>query len=164
MSNTEYYVNRRKRLAETMADNSFYFVCSGKLVESTDDAEYIFQPYRNFVYLTGRKDVDATLVITKINGKVNETLFMHIPTEMELRWMGTRFDAESIKEKTGVKIDGVSAVNPLTKKEIPIYISDYVLMSYGTGAIMAVPAHDTRDWDFAKAFNLPIIEVVADSA
>ena len=102
MSNTEYYVNRRKRLAETMADNSFYFVCSGKLVESTDDAEYIFQPYRNFVYLTGRKDVDATLVITKINGKVNETLFMHIPTEMELRWIGTRFDKEEIKAETGI--------------------------------------------------------------
>ena len=102
MSNTEYYVNRRKRLAETMADNSFYFVCSGNLVESTDDAEYIFQPYRNFVYLTGRKDVDATLVITKINGKVNETLFMHIPTEMELRWIGTRFDKEEIKAETGI--------------------------------------------------------------
>ena len=68
---------------------------------------------------------------------------------------------ELVKEKTGVKIEGVNAINPLTKKEIPIYISDYVLMSYGTGAIMAVPAHDTRDWDFAKAFNLPIIEVVA---
>ncbi len=67
---------------------------------------------------------------------------------------------ELVKEKTGVCIDGVKAINPLTKKEIPIYISDYVLMSYGTGAIMAVPAHDTRDWDFAKAFNLPIIEVV----
>ncbi len=68
---------------------------------------------------------------------------------------------ELVKEKTGVKIEGVNAINPLTKKEIPIYISDYVLMSYGTGAIMAVPAHDSRDWDFAKAFNLPIIEVVA---
>ena len=68
---------------------------------------------------------------------------------------------ELVKDKTGVCIDGVKAINPLTKKEIPIYISDYVLMSYGTGAIMAVPAHDTRDWDFAKAFNLPIIEVVA---
>lgn len=67
---------------------------------------------------------------------------------------------ELVKEKTGVCINGVKAINPLTKKEIPIYISDYVLMSYGTGAIMAVPAHDTRDWDFAKAFNLPIIEVV----
>lgn len=68
---------------------------------------------------------------------------------------------ELVKDKTGVCIEGVKAINPLTKKEIPIYISDYVLMSYGTGAIMAVPAHDTRDWDFAKAFNLPIIEVVA---
>ena len=67
---------------------------------------------------------------------------------------------EVAKEKTGVKLQGVSAVNPLTGKEIPIFISDYVLVSYGTGAIMAVPAHDTRDWEFAKRFGLPIIEVV----
>ena len=68
---------------------------------------------------------------------------------------------ETAKEKTGVKLDGITAINPLTEKEIPIWVSDYVLMSYGTGAIMAVPAHDERDWDFAKKFNLPIIEVVA---
>jgi len=68
---------------------------------------------------------------------------------------------EVIKEKTGLKLEGISAINPVNKKEIPIYISDYVLMSYGTGAIMAVPAHDTRDYDFAKEFGLPIIEVVA---
>lgn len=68
---------------------------------------------------------------------------------------------EIVKEKTGVCIDGITAVNPVNGKKIPIYISDYVLMTYGTGAIMAVPAHDTRDYDFAKAFNLPIIEVVA---
>jgi leucyl-tRNA synthetase len=67
---------------------------------------------------------------------------------------------EVAKDKTGVRLDGVSAVNPVTGKEIPIFISDYVLVSYGTGAIMAVPAHDTRDWEFAKKFNLPIIEVV----
>ena len=69
--------------------------------------------------------------------------------------------AELAKEKTGVMIDGVRAVNPVNGKEIPIWLSDYVLMSYGTGAIMAVPAHDTRDWEFAKKFNMPIIEVVA---
>ena len=69
--------------------------------------------------------------------------------------------AELAKEKTGVKIDGMTAINPVNNKEIPIFISDYVLMSYGTGAIMAVPAHDERDWDFAKKFGLPIIEVVA---
>ena len=69
--------------------------------------------------------------------------------------------AELAKEKTGVMIDGLTAVNPVNNKEIPIFISDYVLMSYGTGAIMAVPAHDERDWDFAKKFDLPIIEVVA---
>ena len=68
---------------------------------------------------------------------------------------------ELAKDKTGVKLAGVTAINPVNNTEIPIFISDYVLISYGTGAIMAVPAHDTRDWDFAKKFNLPIIEVVA---
>ena len=65
------------------------------------------------------------------------------------------------KEKTGVVLKGLNAINPVTKKEIPIWVSDYVLMSYGTGAIMAVPAHDTRDYAVAKAFGLPIVEVVA---
>lgn len=69
--------------------------------------------------------------------------------------------AELDHDKTGVRLDGVLAVNPVNGREIPIYISDYVLMNYGTGAIMAVPAHDTRDWEFAKKFGLPIIEVVA---
>lgn len=67
---------------------------------------------------------------------------------------------ELAKDKTGVKLDGVFAINPVNNKQIPIFISDYVLISYGTGAIMAVPAHDTRDWEFAKKFDLPIIEVV----
>ncbi len=67
---------------------------------------------------------------------------------------------ELSKDKTGVKLSGVTAINPVNNTEIPIFISDYVLISYGTGAIMAVPAHDTRDWDFAKKFGLPIIEVV----
>jgi leucyl-tRNA synthetase len=69
--------------------------------------------------------------------------------------------AEIAKDKTGVEIKGIRAINPLTDKEIPVWISDYVLMSYGTGAIMAVPGHDQRDYEFAKKFNLPIIEVVA---
>ena len=69
--------------------------------------------------------------------------------------------SELAKDKTGVEIKGLKAVNPVNKKEIPIWVSDYVLMSYGTGAIMAVPAHDERDWAFAKKFNLPIVEVVA---
>ena len=69
--------------------------------------------------------------------------------------------AELAKDKTGVRLDGMTAINPVNDKEIPIFVSDYVLMSYGTGAIMAVPAHDERDWDFAKKFDLPIIEVVA---
>ncbi len=70
--------------------------------------------------------------------------------------------AELNKEKTGVEIKGIKAVNPLTNEEIPIWISDYVLITYGTGAIMAVPAHDTRDFEFAKKFNLPIKQVIKD--
>jgi len=84
---------------------------------------------------------------------------------MEYRAMAARksdFErTELAKDKTGVQIEGLRAVNPVNGKEIPIWVSDYVLMSYGTGAIMAVPAHDGRDWDFAKKFGLPIIEVVA---
>ena len=68
---------------------------------------------------------------------------------------------ELAKDKTGVEIKGIRAINPVTENEIPIYISDYVLATYGTGAIMAVPGHDQRDWEFAKKFNLPIIEVVS---
>ena len=67
---------------------------------------------------------------------------------------------ELVKDKTGVELKGLTAINPITNNEIPIWISDYVLMSYGTGAIMAVPAHDDRDWDFATKFNLPIIQVI----
>ena len=70
---------------------------------------------------------------------------------------------ELAKDKTGVQIEGLTATNPVNGKEIPVWISDYVLMTYGTGAIMAVPAHDERDWDFAKKFGLPIVEVVAGS-
>ncbi len=69
--------------------------------------------------------------------------------------------AELAKDKTGVAIDGLTAINPVNGKEVPIWVSDYVLMSYGTGAIMAVPAHDERDWEFAKKFHPPIIQVVA---
>ncbi|MBR2340238.1 MAG: leucine--tRNA ligase [Clostridia bacterium] len=73
----------------------------------------------------------------------------------------TEFErTQLVKEKTGVKIEGISAINPITGKKIPIYTSDYVMMGYGTGAIMAVPAHDERDYDFAKKFGIDIIEVI----
>ena len=73
----------------------------------------------------------------------------------------TEFErTQLVKEKTGVKINGLSAINPINNKEIPIYIADYVMMGYGTGAIMAVPAHDGRDWEFAKKFGIDIIEVI----
>ncbi len=68
---------------------------------------------------------------------------------------------ELAKDKTGVRLEGIEAVNPVNGTQIPVFVSDYVLMSYGTGAIMAVPAHDQRDWDFAKTFGLPMVEVVA---
>ncbi len=73
----------------------------------------------------------------------------------------TEFErTQLVKEKTGVRLDGLSAINPVNGKEIPIYIADYVMMGYGTGAIMAVPAHDSRDWEFAKKFGIDIIEVI----
>lgn len=75
----------------------------------------------------------------------------------------TEFErTQLVKDKTGIKLDGLSAINPITNKEIPIYISDYVMMNYGTGAIMAVPAHDTRDYDFAKKFGIDIIQVLEE--
>ena len=70
--------------------------------------------------------------------------------------------AELNKEKTGIELKGIKAINPLTNKEIPIWISDYVLITYGTGAIMAVPAHDNRDYEFAQKFNIPIVQVIED--
>lgn len=80
----------------------------------------------------------------------------------ELSTKKTEFERVQLaKDKTGVPIKGLSLINPISKKEIPIWISDYVMMGYGTGAIMAVPGHDGRDWEFAKKFNLPIIEVIA---
>ncbi len=73
----------------------------------------------------------------------------------------TEFErTQLVKDKTGVRLDGISGINPVNGKEIPIYISDYVMMGYGTGAIMAVPAHDERDWDFARKFGIDIIEVI----
>ena len=88
---------------------------------------------------------------------IDEVLQYRMETEKKSDFERT----ELIKEKTGVKLNGLNAVNPANGEIIPIFISDYVLMSYGTGAIMAVPGHDDRDWDFAKAFDLPIIEVVS---
>ncbi|MBD5143462.1 MAG: leucine--tRNA ligase [Ruminococcus sp.] len=85
-----------------------------------------------------------------------------IKAYQELAAKKSDFDrTEMNKDKTGVKLEGVRAINPVNGNEIPIFISDYVLMSYGTGAIMAVPAHDDRDWEFAKVFNIDMIEVVA---
>ncbi|MEG2676573.1 MAG: leucine--tRNA ligase, partial [Oscillospiraceae bacterium] len=99
-------------------------------------------------------------ILTKWEGKISN--FGEVKAYQEDAAHKSDFErTELVKGKTGVMLKGVSAVNPVNGKEIPIFISDYVLATYGTGAIMAVPAHDTRDYDFAKAFKLPIIEVVA---
>lgn len=99
-------------------------------------------------------------LIDKWNDKIEN--IDEVRAYQELSAKKSEFErTQVVKEKTGVKLAGVMAINPVNNKEIPIFISDYVLVSYGTGAIMAVPAHDTRDFEFAKKFDLPIIEVVS---
>lgn len=82
--------------------------------------------------------------------------------EIKSRTMFERTEMQAVKDKTGVKINGLTAINPITNKEVPLYIADYVVMGYGTGAIMAVPAHDDRDKDFATKFNIEIVEVIKE--
>ena len=99
-------------------------------------------------------------LIDKHRGQINN--YEEIVAYREAAAKKSEFERTEIaKEKTGVEISGIRAINPVNGKEIPVWVSDYVLMTYGTGAIMAVPAHDERDWEFAKKFGLPIIEVVA---
>lgn len=98
-------------------------------------------------------------IIKKLADKI--TNMDEIKAYQKLASLKSDFERSEInKDKTGVEIEGIKAINPVTNKEIPIWISDYVLSSYGTGAIMAVPAHDQRDYEFAKKFNLPIVQVV----
>ncbi len=99
---TEFYIRKRKELTDWMMDNSLYFVHSGEMIESTDDENYLFEPYRNFVYLTGVKEPGAIYLACKVNGKVSETLFMHIPTEREMRWTGVSFNKEQLQKDTGI--------------------------------------------------------------
>ena len=102
MFSVEFYKNNRKRLIDTMVPNSFYFVHSGEDVESSDDANYLFEPYRNFVYMTGLNCPGAMYMAIKYPNKVREILFMHIPDEREQRWIGTKFDKEAIQKSTGI--------------------------------------------------------------
>jgi len=103
MLDRDFYVRTRKRLAAEMENNSFYFVHSGSEIESTNDECYLFEPYRNFLYLVGLEVPDAILLITKLNGKVSETLFMHIPTARETMYTGSKVDEEYIKKATGIE-------------------------------------------------------------
>lgn len=96
------FQKRREKLLAQLEDNSMLLLHSGEMIESTDDENYIFQPNRNFVYLTGLTDPNAIYVASKVHGVVTETLLMHIPTERELRWLGTRFEPEQIKASTGI--------------------------------------------------------------
>lgn len=100
---TDFYIRKRKELTDWMMDNSIYFVHSGEMIESTDDENYLFEPYRNFVYLTGVKEPGAIYLAAKIRGKVTETLFMHIPTEREMRWTGVSFDKDQLQKDTGIQ-------------------------------------------------------------
>ncbi len=102
MLDKTFYVKKRKELAESMSEASFYFVCSGQAKESSLDQTFPFEPYRNFVYLTGLKVEKAMLLMTKVNGIVNEYLFMHMPTEREVRWSGKHFDLTWLKESSGI--------------------------------------------------------------
>ncbi len=122
------------------------------------------------VVITARADTicGATYVVLAPEHKLVEKLMPTLENTDEVKEYITlagkksEFErTELAKDKTGVQLKGVNAINPVTGAELPVFISDYVLVTYGTGAIMAVPAHDERDWDFAKKFNLPIIEVVA---
>ncbi len=98
-------------------------------------------------------------IIEKYRDKINYKELMAYKKEALKK---TEFERTELnKEKTGLKIEGLTAINPITKDEIPIFVADYVLMNYGTGAIMAVPAHDGRDYEFAKKHSLPIVPVIA---
>lgn len=97
------FQERRKKLLDQLGDNFLLLVQSGELVESTDDETYLFEPIRNFVYLTGQKAPGAMYLAYKVAGKVTELLLMHIPSEMEQRWQGTKFDPEAIRESTGIQ-------------------------------------------------------------
>ena len=103
MLSSSFYSNNRKRLVDTMVDHSFYYCHSGSEIESTDDETYLFEPYRNFVYLTGVDKPECILLILKNNNEVQEFLFMHIPTPMEQRWIGASFDMKQVQESTGIQ-------------------------------------------------------------
>ena len=102
MLSAQIYQNSRKKVAEQLRDNSIYFVHSGDPAESSHDETYMFEPYRNFLYLTGLDVKNATLLISKVNGTVSEVLFMHIPSEKEQRWDNVSFDREALQKSTGI--------------------------------------------------------------
>ena len=158
-------------------------------LDTVDDIERVKTAERNWIGRSYGAEIDfattagdALRVFTTRADTIFGATYMVIAPEHPLveKWRGrlTNYDevaayreqaarksdferTEMAKDKTGVRLDGVAAVNPVTGKEIPIFVSDYVLITYGTGAIMAVPAHDERDYDFAKMFGLPVVEVIA---
>jgi len=134
------------------AEVNFTLTSGDNLTVYTTRADTLFGA--TYVVLAPEHDLVKKLMSTLENGD-------EVNAYIESAAKKSEFErTELAKDKTGVMLKGVNAINPVTGKEIPVFISDYVLVTYGTGAIMAVPAHDERDWDFAKKFNLPIIEVV----
>ena len=103
MLDREFYIRTRKRVADEMDDNSFYFVHSGNEIESTNDECYLFEPYRNFLYLVGLEVPGAVLLITKLSGKVSETLFMHMPTARETMYTGSVVNEDYVRSVTGIQ-------------------------------------------------------------
>ena len=145
------------------AGAAFYFVQS-RLGADMDFRDYLVETVRPEA--TGQDDdIDGSKIVRRsvsqsdIDSITNYDEVLAYKTEAAKKSEFER--TELAKEKTGVKLEGIYAVNPANGAKLPVFISDYVLVTYGTGAIMAVPAHDSRDWDFAKKFNLPIIEVVS---
>lgn len=141
-------------------------------IGKSEGAEVVFKiddSFEELLVYTTRPDTlfGATYMVVAPEHKLIETLKDKITNLDEILEYKKKASLKSdfertelVKEKTGVEIKGIKAINPLTKEKIPVWISDYVLITYGTGAIMAVPAHDDRDFDFAKEYNLPIIQVI----
>ncbi|MBO4288780.1 MAG: aminopeptidase P family protein [Lachnospiraceae bacterium] len=144
----EFYKENRRKLAEYMEDDSIYFVFSGEPKESTHDECYIFEPYRNFVYLTGQNCAHAMLLIVKKDGKVKETLYMHIPSERDQRWDNLIFDPEKIKAETG--IDSIEDILNLENQLSRVLFDGRIQNAYMDMAHWKMSYPDSPDMRFAK--------------
>ena len=144
----EFYQENRRKLAEYMVENSIYFVYSGEPKESTHDECYIFEPYRNFVYLTGQDCAHAMLLIVKKDEAVKETLYMHIPTEREQRWDNLVFDPEKIRAETGIA--AIEDITMLENQLSRVLFDGRIQDAYMDMAHWKMNYPDSPDMRFAK--------------